>query len=319
VERRPLGITDLVLSRIGFGAWGVGGGGWWGGYGPQDDGESIAAIHRALELGVNWIDTAPIYGVGHSEEVVGRAIAGLAEPPFVFTKCSLHRDAEGEVVTDLRADSIRAECEASLRRLGVDRIDLYMVHWPEPDVGGSLEEAWTTLAALQQEGKIRELGGSNFDVSHIERAEAIAPLAGLQPKYSLLAPEAERELLPAAAARDIGVIVYSPMASGLLSGSMTRARAEALPEDDWRRADEQFTEPGLTRSLRVADGVREVALRLGRHPGEVAIAWTLANPAVTGAIVGFRRPAHVDGLVGATDLELSDVDLAQLDALTRRE
>jgi aryl-alcohol dehydrogenase-like predicted oxidoreductase len=315
METRRLGDSDLEITRIGFGAWGVGGGGWAGGYGPQDDAESIAAIHRALDLGVNWIDTAAIYGVGRSEQVVGRALAGLAERPYVFTKCSLVRNEAHEVVTDLRAASIRQECEDSLRRLGVEAIDLYQVHWPEPDLGGSLEEALGVLVELQREGKVRHLGGSNFELGHVRRAQAIGPLVALQPAYSLLARDAGRELLPACREDGIGVIVYSPMASGLLSGSFSRERAAALPEDDWRRGDERFQEPKLSRSLAVADGVARVAERLGRPPGQVAIAWTLAHPAVTGAIVGFRRPQHVDDLVGAADLALSPADVEELSAL----
>jgi aryl-alcohol dehydrogenase-like predicted oxidoreductase len=312
VRTRTLGRSGLTITTIGIGAWAMGGGGWSGGYGGQDDGDSIAAIHRALELGVNWIDTAAIYGVGHSEEVVGRAIAGLAEPPLVFTKCSLVRDEQGEVVTDLRADSIRAECEQSLRRLGIDVIDLYQVHWPEPDIGGSLEEAWGTLRDLQREGKVRHLGGSNFELEHIDRVAAIAPVVSLQPSYSLLARDAEHEVLPRCRADGIGVVVYSPMASGLLTGTWTRERAAALPEDDWRRADPTFSDDGLERGLTVAEGVRELASGLGCSAGELAIAWTLANPAVTGAIVGFRRPQQVDALAGAAEL---DLDPATVDAL----
>jgi aryl-alcohol dehydrogenase-like predicted oxidoreductase len=316
VRTRTLGQSGLAITTIGIGAWAMGGGGWPGGYGGQDDRDSIAAIHRALELGVNWVDTAAIYGVGHSEEVVGRALAGLAEPPLVFTKCSLVRDEQGEVVTDLRAASIRAECEQSLRRLGVEVIDLYQVHWPEPDVGGSLEEAWETLRALRREGKVRHLGGSNFELEHIDRAAAIAPVVSLQPSYSLLARDAERELLPRCRADGIGVVVYSPMASGLLTGTWTRERAAALPADDWRRGDPKFSDDGLERSLAVAEGVRELASGLGRSAGELAIAWTLANPAVTGAIVGFRSPRQVDALAGAAELDLDASTVDALAALT---
>jgi aryl-alcohol dehydrogenase-like predicted oxidoreductase len=313
VDTRPLGRSDLEITRLGFGAWAVGGGGWNGGYGPQDDRDSIAAIHRALERGINWIDTAAIYGVGHSEDVVGRALDGLAERPYVFTKCSLVRDAAGEVVTDLRAASIRQECEDSLRRLRTDVIDLYQVHWPVPDIGGSLEEAWSTLAELQREGKVRHLGGSNFELEHVERVQAIAPIVSMQPPYSLLQRDAEQELMPACLREDIGVIVYSPMASGMLSGSMTRERAAELPPDDWRRHDERFQEPKLSAGLDKAERVRGLATRRGVSPGEVAIAWTLANPAVTGAIVGFRLPRQVDELVGAASLGLTDPELAELD------
>jgi aryl-alcohol dehydrogenase-like predicted oxidoreductase len=315
VKTRTLGSSGLEITVIGVGAWAMGGGGWAGGYGPQVDGDSIAAVHRAVELGVNWIDTAAIYGVGHSEEVVGRALAGLAERPLVFTKCSLVRDDRGEVVTDLRGASIRAECEASLRRLGVDAVDLYQVHWPEPDVGGSLEEAWLTLLDLQREGKVRHLGGSNFEPEHLDRVAALAPPASLQPPYNLLRRDAERELLPRCRAEGIGVVVYSPMASGLLTGTWTSERAAALPDDDWRRSDPSFGGQGLERALAAADGLREIADGLGCSPGQLAIAWTLANPAVTGAIVGFRRPDQVDGLVRAADLALDAATLDALDAL----
>jgi aryl-alcohol dehydrogenase-like predicted oxidoreductase len=290
----------------------MGGGGWSGGYGDQDDDSSIAAIHRALEFGVNWIDTAPIYGLGHSEEVVGRALAGLAEPPLVFTKCSLVQDAQGEVVTDLRAASIRGECEQSLRRLGVDVIDLYQIHWPEPDIGGVLEEAWATLRDLQREGKVRHIGGSNFELEHLDRAAPIAPVVSLQPSYSLLERGAEPELLPRCLADGIGVIVYSPMASGLLTGTWTEERAAALPADDWRAADAKFSGDGLERSLAVAGGVRDLASGLGCSAGELAIAWTLANPAVTAAIVGVRTPEQVEELAGAAERDLDAATLAAL-------
>jgi aryl-alcohol dehydrogenase-like predicted oxidoreductase len=315
LRTRTLGLSGLAITTIGVGAWAMGGGGWSGGYGDQDDRDSVAAIHRALELGVNWIDTAPIYGLGHSEEVVGRALAGLAEPPLVFTKCSLVQNEAGDVVTDLRASSIRSECEQSLRRLGIDVIDLYQIHWPEPDIGGSLEEAWETLRDLRREGKVRHIGGSNFVIGHLDRAGAIAPVASLQPSYSLLERGAEPELLPRCLADGIGVIVYSPMASGLLTDTWTKGRAAALPADDWRREDAKFSGDGLERSLAVAGRVGELAAGLGCSAGELAIAWTLANPAVTGAIVGVRTPAQVDALVGAAELDLGASALAALGAL----
>jgi aryl-alcohol dehydrogenase-like predicted oxidoreductase len=310
-----LGRSGLEITTMGVGAWAMGGGGWSGGYGRQDDRESIAAIHRALELGVNWIDTAAIYGLGHSEQVVGRAIAGLAERPLVFTKCSLVRDARGEVVTDLTAATIRAECEQSLRRLGVDVIDLYQIHWPEPEIGGSLEEAWGTLAELQREGKVMHLGGSNFETAHIDRVTPIAPIVSLQPSYSLLERGAEADLLPRCLADGIGVIVYSPMASGLLTGTWTRERSAALPEDDWRRADPKFSGEGLEHALTVADGLGAVAARLNSSAGQAAVAWTLANRAVTGAIVGVRTPAQVEELVFAGDLDLDPATVTELNEL----
>ena len=299
-----LGGTGLEISRVGFGAWAIGGAEYDWGWGEQDDEQSIATIHRALELGVNWIDTAAQYGFGHSEEVVGRAIAGLDERPLVFTKGGQPEGPNRTTLQTLRRDSLRRECEASLRRLGVEAIDLYQIHFPIPDE--ELEEGWTTLAELKDEGLVRHIGASNFSVGQLRRAQAIAPVEALQPPYSLLDREVEDEILPFCEREGIGVIVYSPMASGMLTGKMTRERIEGLPDDDWRRRSERFREPQLSRSLELVERLKRIGERHGASPGAVAVAWTLRNPAVDGAIVGFRRPDQVEPILAAADLELGD-------------
>ena len=305
-----LGSTGLDITRIGVGAWAIGGGGWEFGWGPQDDRESIDAISRALEMGVNWIDTAAAYGFGHSEQIVGRAIAGLVQRPLVFTKASLLEGPEGKVRHSLGRDSIRREAEASLSRLGIDAIDLYQIHWPIPD--GDIEEGWSAMKELKDEGLARHIGVSNFSVAQLERVQGIAPVETIQPEYSLIARRAERGVLPFAEREDIGVIVYSPMGSGLLTGSMTRERIANLPDEDWRRSDERFREPELAQNLATAERVKAVAQRLGVSDGAVAIAWTLHNPAVDGAIVGVRRPEQVDELLAAATLSLGEQDIAAL-------
>ncbi|MBZ5598603.1 MAG: aldo/keto reductase [Acidobacteriia bacterium] len=314
MKTRQLGKSDLQITPVGFGAWAIGGSGWQFAWGAQNDDDSIAAIHRALELGVNWIDTAAVYGLGHSEEVVARALKGWSGPkPYIFTKCGLPVDASGEERKVLRADSIRKEAEASLRRLGISVIDLYQIHWPpEPD-SPELEEGWSTLAALQREGKVRWIGVSNFNVKQMKRAQAIAPITSLQPPYSLLNREVEEDILPYCAYRDIGVIVYSPMASGLLTGAMTPERAAKLPKDDWRSRHADFQEPRLSRNLQLVDKLREIGNRHGRSPGEVAIAWTLRNPAVTGAIVGARTARQANGVMRAAELQLSDKEVSEIE------
>jgi aryl-alcohol dehydrogenase-like predicted oxidoreductase len=306
-----LGDTGLEITRLGFGAWAIGGGGWEFGWGPQEDDESIAAIHRALELGVNWIDTAAAYGFGHSEEVVGRALEGLDERPYVFTKASLVPGSGGRVVHNLRRDSILREANQSLERLGVNAIDLYQIHWPIPDE--DIEEGWSALAELKEQGLVHHIGVSNFDVEQLRRIKEIAPVETLQPQYSLVARDVEDEILPFAERERIGVIVYSPMGSGLLTGAMTRKRIESLPDDDWRKQSERFQEPQLSRHLALVERLETVAARLDSTPGAVAIAWTLRNPAVDGAIVGFRRPDQVDPILGAASLELSKDDIATID------
>jgi len=307
METRKLGNSDLNITRVGYGAWAVGGSGWQFAWGSQDDDDSIAAIHRSLELGVNWIDTAAVYGLGHSEEIVARALKSWSGPrPYVFTKCGLRWDAKGDVRKVLSADSIRREVEDSLRRLAIDVIDLYQIHWPPDPDSPELEEGWSTLADLKQEGKVRWIGVSNFDVEQLRRAQAIAPVTSLQPRYSLVHREVEDEILPYCLKEGIGVIVYSPMASGLLTGAMTRERASKLPKDDWRSGHPDFTEPNLARNLALVDRLRLVAKRHKRSVGEVAIAWTLHNPAVTGAIVGARNAKQAEGVMRAGDLHLSN-------------
>jgi len=303
----------MNITPVGYGAWAVGGSGWDFAWGAQDDADSIAAIHRSLELGANWIDTAAVYGVGHSEEVVARALKDWRGPrPYVFTKCSMRWDDQGRVSKVHRADSIREECEGSLRRLQVDVIDLYQIHWPPEDNGPSLEESWRTLAALQKEGKVRWIGVSNFDVAQLQRAEKIAPVTSLQPPYSLIRRRIENEILPHCERLGIGVIVYSPMASGLLTGAMTRERAAELPEDDWRRTSPEFREPKLSQNLELVERLKKVAARYARTPGEIAIAWTLRLPAVTGAIVGARNANQAEGVMRAAELKLTPQDFAEI-------
>ena len=312
MERRKLGPSDLEITPVGVGAWAMGGGGWQWSWGPQDDDESIAAIHAALDAGVNWIDTAPAYGLGHAEEVVARAVAGRATKPYIFTKCGRVWDEQRRLGASLKAESIRRECEASLRRLRVETIDLYQIHWPEPDA--DVEEGWSTLAQLQAAGKARWIGVSNFSAEQMERARRIAPITSLQPPYSLLARNVEQAVLPYCQQHGIGVIVYSPMYSGLLTGAMTRERAAHLAADDWRRRNPNFQEPLLSRNLALVDRLRAIGRRHGRTPGEVAIAWTLAHPAVTGAIVGVRNARQVQGIIGAAEFRLDAGELEEIAA-----
>ena len=307
-----LGQTGLAITRVGFGAWAIGGGDWEFGWGAQDDAESVAAIERALELGVNWIDTAAAYGLGHSETIVRRALEGVDRRPYVFTKAGLIDGGGGRVVNRLKRDSIRREVEASLTRLAVDAIDLYQIHWPNPD--RDVEEGWSAFAELKDEGLVRHIGVSNFDVDQLRRAQAIAPVETLQPPYSLVDRAVEAEILPFAEREGIGVIAYSPMGSGLLTGAMTRERIASLADNDWRKHDERFNEPALSRHLATVARLEAVAERHGTTPGAVAIAWTLTNPAVDAAIVGFRRPEQVDPLLSAADLELTPQDLAEIGA-----
>jgi len=313
MQTRKLGNSDLHITPVGFGAWAVGGSGWQFAWGSQDDTDSIAAIHRALELGVNWIDTAAVYGLGHSEEVVARALKSWSGPrPYVFTKCGLRWDEQGQVQKVLSADSIRRELEESLRRLSVDTIDLYQIHWPPDPDSPALEEGWCTLANLKREGKVRWIGVSNFNVEQLRRAEEIAPVTSLQPRYSLVHPEVEGEILPYCLRQGIGVVVYSPMASGLLTGAMTRERAVRLPNDDWRSGDPDFTEPKLSRNLALVAVLRKIAKRHNRAVGKVAIAWTLRHPAVTGAIVGARNAQQSEGVMRAGELRLADEELNEI-------
>lgn len=312
MKPRRLGNTDMHITPIGLGTWAIGGGNWVYGWGKQDDADSLAAIRRALDLGINWIDTAPAYGLGHAEEMIARALEGRHEKPYIFTKCSrVWAPGEQAVHGNLKAESLRREVEASLRRLQVEVIDLYQMHWPDPDE--DLEEGWQTMAELQKEGKVRFIGVSNFNVNQLRRVMAIAPVSSLQSPYSLVNREIEREILPFCQQHNIGVLVYSPMQSGLLSGQMTRERIAALPDNDWRKHDAEFQEPRLSRHLALVEKLREIAQLYQRTPGEAAIAWTLANPAVTGAIVGARRPEQVDTIIGAAEFRLNELELGEIE------
>lgn len=313
MEARRLGNSDMEITRIGFGAWAIGGSGWEFAWGDQEDQDSISAIHRALDLGMNWIDTAAVYGLGHSEEVVARAVEGWSgsKRPYIFTKCGMVWDEQRQVGNSLKADSVRKEVESSLRRLKVETVDLLQIHWPEPDE--EIEEGWAELAKLQKEGKIRYIGVSNFSVEQMKRAQAIAPITSLQPPYSLLRRAIEPEILPYCAENNIGVICYSPMQSGLLTGAMTRERAQNLPENDWRRNNREFQEPRLTANLRLVDLLREIGDRHGRSPGEIAVAWTLRRPELTAAIVGARSAEQVDGIIGAGTFRLSGEEIDRIE------
>lgn len=317
MQTRQLGDSDLQITSVGFGAWAIGGSGWQFGWGAQNDEDSIAAIHCALELGVNWIDTAAVYGLGHSEEVVGRALQTWHGPkPCVFTKCVRRWDDKGNVHTDVSPASIRREAEDSLRRLDVDAIDLYQMHWPPNPDSPQLEEAWATLADLKRQGKVRWIGVSNFNVAQLKRAQAIAPVSSLQPRYSLIHREAETEVLPFCRSEGIGVIVYSPMASGLLTGAITRERISALPKDDWRKNHPDFTEPKLSANLAIVEKLRAIGQRRGRTAGEIAIAWTLRDPAVTGAIVGARNAKQAEGVMRAGELRLTEEEASEIESVT---
>lgn len=300
----------MEITVLGVGAWAMGGSGWAFAWGPQDDEQSIAAIHAALDAGINWIDTAAVYGLGHSEEVVARALEGIADCPYVFTKCERIWDENRQIQKSLKRDSIRRECEASLRRLRVDVIDLYQIHWPEPDE--DVEEGWQTLLELKAEGKIRWAGVSNFNADQLRRARALGPITSLQPPYNIITPEIEAEVLPYCREHGIGVLAYSPMKSGLLTGRMTRERVAGLPEDDFRRRTPNYNEPLLTRNLELVELLRAIGARHGRTPGEAAIAWVLRHPGVTAAIVGLRSPAQLEGVIGAADFRLSAAETDEI-------
>ena len=305
-----LGNSDLHLTSIGFGAWAIGGGNWEFAWGPQDDNESVSAIHRALDLGINWIDTAAIYGLGHSEEVVAKAVKSSAHKPLIFTKCSMRWHADRSIYRSLTAKSLTEELENSLRRLRVDTIDLYQIHWPNPEE--EIEEGWETLAKFREQGKIRWIGVSNFNVDQMKRAMKIAPITSLQPPYSMLRRAIEDEILPFCKANGVGVINYSPMVSGLLTGKVTPERVAAFPADDWRRRSVEFQEPRLSRNLKLVELLREIGDPHDVGPGVVAVAWTLHHPAITAAIVGGRSAEQVDGLVPALHYRISDSDYARV-------
>ena len=315
LETRKLGNSDLKLTSIGFGAWAIGGGNWDFGWGPQDDRESVEAIVRALEGGVNWIDTAAIYGLGHSEEIVAKALAESGKKPYVFTKCSMRWHEDRTLYRSLKKDSVREEAENSLRRLKLDVIDLYQIHWPDPEA--DIEEGWGEMARLKEEGKVRYIGVSNFNVEQMKRAQKIAPITSLQPPYSLVNPAVEKEILPFCKQNNIGVINYSPMASGLLTGKMTAERIAAMPADDWRGRAAHFKEPKLGRNLKLVELLREIGRPHQVQPGVVAVAWTLRNPAITAAIVGARRPSQVDGTLPAATFRLSDEEAAKINAFVK--
>ena len=305
---KQLGNSDLQVTSIGFGAWAIGGGDWQYAWGPQDDNDSISAIHRALDAGVNWIDTAAVYGLGHSEEVVGKALKSASAKPYVFTKSSMTWGPDRKIVQTMK--KIRQECEASLQRLGVEAIDLYQVHWPVPDE--ELEEGWGTMADLQREGKVRWIGASNFSVAQMERALKIAPITSLQPPYSMINRSVEPEILPFCAKHGIGVINYAPMHSGLLTGAMSHERVAAMPDNDFRKRAKNFQEPLLSRNLELAELLKTIGKRHGVIAGVVAIAWTLHNPAVTAAIVGGRSAKQVEGVLPAATFRLSEAEFAEI-------
>jgi len=310
MEKKKLGNSDMELTSIGFGAWAIGGGDWQFAWGPQDDNDSIAAIHKALDLGINWIDTAAVYGLGHSEEVVARALKMASQKPYVFTKCGLVWNEKREVSNDLK--QVRRECEDSLRRLGVETIDLYQMHWPKPDE--EIEEAWGVMADLRREGKVRWIGVSNFSVVQMERAMKIASITSNQPPYSMLNRAIEVEVLPFCQKNGVGVINYAPMHSGLLTGAMSKERVANFPQDDFRRNAKNYQEPLLSRNLAVADFIGEIGKRHGVSAGVIAIAWTLHHPAVTAAIVGGRNAKQVEGVIPAATFRLSEEEFAEIQA-----
>jgi len=316
MKTRKLGWTELNLSTIGLGTWAIGGGKWKFSWGPQDDRESISTIRRALELGINWIDTAAVYGLGHSEEIVAQAIKGLRGKPIIATKCERVWDKNGNISGRLKKKSIRAEIEASLRRLKVEVIDLYQIHWPEPDK--DIEEAWETMAGLIKEGKIRYAGVSNFNLQQLKRVQPIHPVASLQPPYSMLERNIEKKVLEYCSGNNIGIIVYSPMQKGLLTGKFTRERAQNLPEDDHRRRDPRFQEPELSANLKLVEGLRSIAEKRGRTVAQLAIAWVLRRPEITSAIVGARRPSQIEETVAAGDWDISEKDISAIETLLEK-
>ena len=317
MDTNQLGFSDLHLTSLGLGTWAIGGGGGDYGWGPQDDARSLEAIDRALELGIHWIDTAPAYGLGHSEEIVGQAISGRRNEVIVATKCGLVWDEGAHSTYErLTAESVRQEAEDSLRRLDVDVIDLYQIHWPDPEK--QIEEAWATIAELIEEGKIRYGGVSNFSVEQLKRIQPIHPVASLQPPYNMLERDIEEELLPYCAEHDIGVIAYSPMQSGMLTGKYDRESIEAMPEEDWRKDSKHFTEPELSANLRLIEGLRPIAERNDKTLPQLAIAWVLERPEVTAAIVGARKPEQIEETAVAGSWDLSEKDLEEIEALLEK-
>lgn len=317
MNKKKLGNSDLDITNIGFGAWAIGGAGWDFGWGHQEDNESVSAIIRALELGINWIDTAAVYGLGHSEEIVAKALSlWKGNKPYVFTKCAQVWDKDKNIILSHDPDSIRKECESSLKRLKVDAIDLYQIHWPPRNNDDKIEPAWEMMAKLKAEGKVKWIGVSNFNVPQLQRAMKIAPVTSLQPPYNLINRKYEPEILPFCKENNIGVIVYSPMSSGLLTGTFSKERAANLSEDDWRSRSANFLEPKLSKNLELAEKLKSIAKKLNRNAGEIAIAWVLKNPAVTAAIVGARNPLQVNGVMNAADIKLNNQDIQDLEAFT---
>ncbi|HEX7497400.1 MAG TPA: aldo/keto reductase [Candidatus Limnocylindrales bacterium] len=322
LQTRSLGKSGLQITTVGFGSWAVGGGGWSFGWGPQDDADSVGAIRHAVESGVNWIDTAAVYGLGHSEEVVGRAVAAIpaADRPLVFTKCGLKWDPANPMTPsehNAKPASLRLEVENSLRRLGVDRIDLFQIHWPD-QTGTPMEDSWAQMARFVDEGKVRAIGVSNFDVALLERCEAVRHVDSVQPPFSLIRQGAAADVIPWAAAHGTGVIVYSPMASGILTNSFSRERVAAMADDDWRRASASHKEPELSRNLALRDALRPIAARHGTTVSAVAVGWALTRPGISGAIVGARTPAQVDGWLPAASLVLAPADLTEIASAVAR-
>jgi len=316
MEKRKLGNSDLEITRVGFGAWAIGGSGWDFAWGDQDDNESIEAIYKTLDMGINWIDTAAVYGIGHSEEVVAKALKEYGgNKPYVFTKCVMVWDRNGHVRKVHDPESIRQECEDSLRRLQTDTIDLYQIHWPPDDDNEKIKPAWEMLAKLKEDGKVRYIGVSNFNVEQMKIAESIAPITSLQPKYSLISRDIEKEILPYTHKQNIGVIVYSPMGSGILTGKYNREKIEKLPEDDWRKGARDFNEPQLTKNLELVEVMKKIASEHKRHVGEVAIAWTLKHEAVTAAIVGARNAKQAEEVMIAHDFVLSEEEIKRLESV----
>jgi aryl-alcohol dehydrogenase-like predicted oxidoreductase len=313
MKTRKLGWTALELTTVGIGTFPIGGAEWFAGWGPQDDRESIAMIQRALELGINWIDTAPVYGLGRAEQVVGDALKGVAKKPIIATKLGLVWDEHGEVSGVLKRESVRREVEASLRRLGIDVIDLYQIHWPRPDE--DIEEAWTAMAELVQEGKVRYIAVSNCSVEQMERLGRIHRVASLQPPYSMIIRDVEDEILPYCGKNDIGVVPYSPMQRGLLTGKFTKERVAALDKRDHRLREPYFQEPQLSINLEFVDRLRSIADKRGKTLAQLSIAWVLRIPEVTAAIVGARRPSQIEETAGAADWELDDEEIKKIDAL----
>ncbi|MGB8319546.1 MAG: aldo/keto reductase [Ignavibacteriaceae bacterium] len=318
MKKQILGSSSLEITKIGFGAWAIGGPGYAFGWGKQDDNDSIKAILKALDLGVNWIDTAAVYGTGRSEEIVFEALKQWhGEKPYIFTKCSLVWDENRNISNSYKPESIRNECENSLRRLKVDAIDLYQMHWPPPDDNSLIDAAWETMARLREEGKVKWIGVSNFNLKQIEQAEKIAPVTSLQPPYSMLHRDVEKEILPYCRKQNIGALAYSPMASGMLTGSMTLKRVNNFPDNDWRKGSPDFTEPELSRNLHIVEKLKAIGKKYDRNPGETAIAWVLTNPAVTGAIAGARNEKQVEGVYHASEFELSIEDIKEIDEMTK--